>query len=38
MNFIKSPKKWSGQNWTSWTGFYAYESFQKFVYSIPNFL
>ena len=24
MNFIKSPKKWSGQNQTSLTGFYTY--------------
>ena len=24
MNFIKSSKKWSGQNWTSRTGFYTY--------------
>ena len=24
INFIKLPKKWSGQNWTSWTGSYAY--------------
>ena len=25
-NFIKSPKKWSGQNQTSQTGSYTYES------------
>ena len=28
LNFIKSPKKWSGQNRTSWTGSYAYDMLQ----------
>jgi len=35
--FIKSPKKWSDQNWTSLTGSYAYVSVNSSLASSERF-
>ena len=37
MNFIKLPKKWSGQNWTSWTGSYAYAHVAALIMQVHDF-
>ena len=38
VNFIKSPKKWSGQNRTSRTGSYAYDGHMYGAQSVTSYL
>ena len=38
MNFIKLPKKWSGQNQTSRTGSYAYVFVSKWHISLVKYM